>query len=592
MMAFSLFSRPNFEAKLRAIKIPEHLYALLAAMFSFSARFRPVGSIRAAEGATSENFQELAMRYTNEALRHCENEAPTISLLQAMVLTTFQQLIKEARGQAWRSVGNCVRIAYELQLHLVDSDKKNIKDMKTECDATLWSLEEERRRLWWTIWEFDVFASTVCRAPTAIDWSQNDTMLPVGDENWFAMSPQQSCLLQLDPSVRWKALQESQNSSPKAWFIVANSLMRNAQLLSNPKGVSEARPSSKHQSQESYPRREKDFVRDFAVDITNELAILGNSLYCFNMALPGHLRYRDDYLSFNNGGSIGSSRYRDCEIFSIHIMIQLTRFMIYHQQLFGSAPEFSATTPQKRNHRREELNSDLISPSAHGESTEEKPWKRYLDAADNILSIICNSSPDHIHYVNPFLASTIWLAAAVLLVYRFLGPSASARKNNRLIASKFDVLQATFMQYVRRWNMSTVLADKLVQLEAELRRLGDPVSSVEEASSSRDEQQQQQQQQQEEEEEEEEEASQQNDTVVVSTFHNSESYPTIATPVSLTLGLPADSAVEVRNKTHAEASTTAPYSDEAMQSLFDFNLGYNAELQGFLNDMFSAHMVS
>jgi len=56
--------------------------------------------------------------------------------VQAKVLK-FQQLIKGVRGKAWRSVRDCVSLAYEVGLHLIDristpeniaNVRKNIKD--------------------------------------------------------------------------------------------------------------------------------------------------------------------------------------------------------------------------------------------------------------------------------------------------------------------------------------------------------------------------------------------------------------------------------------------------------------------------------
>lgn len=124
MTAFSLFQRPIFEAKLYASLAPIRRYALLAAMFCFSVRFgHPESSSSDTEyqpPPTPESFWEVAVQLIDQALHHCGDEAPPLCLLQAMVLTTFQQLVKGVRGRAWRSRGTCVRIAYELQLNLID----------------------------------------------------------------------------------------------------------------------------------------------------------------------------------------------------------------------------------------------------------------------------------------------------------------------------------------------------------------------------------------------------------------------------------------------------------------------------------------
>ncbi len=71
-------------------------------------------------------------------------------------------------------------------------------------------------------------------------------------------------------------------------------------------------------------------------------------------------------------------------------------------------------------------------------------WKRYLNAADSILTIVTNSSIDHIKYVNTFLACTIWIAAAVELCHRVFGPPGT---NRRLMQSNVDRLRSNYTQY-------------------------------------------------------------------------------------------------------------------------------------------------
>lgn len=161
MTAFSLFQRPSFEAKLYAISAPIHRHALLAAMFCFSVRFgypeNPSSETMYQPPPTPESFWDLAVQLIDQALHHCGDDAPPLCLLQAMVLTTFQQLVKGVRGRAWRSLGTCVRIAYELQLNLIDAQRVDYSGELSPERIAKWCADEERRRVWWTIWEFDVF---------------------------------------------------------------------------------------------------------------------------------------------------------------------------------------------------------------------------------------------------------------------------------------------------------------------------------------------------------------------------------------------------------------------------------------------------
>jgi hypothetical protein len=137
-------------------------------MFSFSTRFveetndQDISSTnhdQPCPASQVERFRALSQLHIDQAFRECGDSRPTLVLLQALALSTFQQLIRGARGLAWRSLGTCVRVAYELDLHLVDSDDSD-KDIifTTGKTGPSWCLDEEKRRIWWAIWEMDTFA--------------------------------------------------------------------------------------------------------------------------------------------------------------------------------------------------------------------------------------------------------------------------------------------------------------------------------------------------------------------------------------------------------------------------------------------------
>lgn len=158
------------EHKLGRIASQTHLQALLAAMFSF-AMYHSNKTGQGERGisrtsASSTYYFDLACRLVAQGLEDCGDDSPPLCLLQALIITTLQKLIDGVRGKAWRSLGECVRIAYELQLHLVDLDDEQdddeIPDVPSHSD---WIAKEERRRAWYAIWEFDVFASTIRRLP-------------------------------------------------------------------------------------------------------------------------------------------------------------------------------------------------------------------------------------------------------------------------------------------------------------------------------------------------------------------------------------------------------------------------------------------
>lgn len=428
-------------------------------MFAFSARFCPKRHCSLPDGQsalpTAQDFLELAYQHTSTSLKAYADDTPPLAVLQAMVLNTFAELIKGAGSRAWRSVGTCVRLAYECQLHLLDSDPD-----PTTSTSNSW-LVEEQRRTWWTIWEFDVFASTVRRSPTAIDWETNETLLPIDDEFWFTYQSPPSCFLEGDPTLRWKALQTSANTAAKAWFIVINSIMRNAIVLSSPKALSGGTSSRGHSgavpSERPRPPRRR---RKSPGEIADDLTVLNNSLYCFTVALPRHLKYQNDFLHFGGDSTELKSRQFDSDVYSIHIMIQLARFMIFREQLSWDTEVNAEVFPPGQ------FEPDRLPSTSEGE----RRWKRYLDAAEGLVSIASNSSPDHFQYINPFLGSTVWLGAAILLVHLHLAPS-NFPLNRRLTESKVELLQAVFVKIAHWWEMSPLLSDKLSQLHKALQSI-------------------------------------------------------------------------------------------------------------------------
>lgn len=438
MTAFSLFHRPSFEKKLLAISSSLQLRALIAAICSFSARFHNTspGNLVTPNIPSHIHFRTIATQAVEDALKQCSDDTPPLCLLQALILTTFDELISGVRGRAWRSVGHCVRLAYELQLHLIDKDLPNIASRNHPIDH----LAEEKRRVWWVIWEFDVFASTIRRLPTAIDWALNATWLPIDDEVWFADGHARSCHLDPDAGSAWKSLQKSSNQSPKAWFIVVNALMRCAHVLSYP------------QAYQNAARGQRSGVIE---NVQGSLDLLSNALYCLSAALPPRLAYQGEYLPFSKSPG-GESLQLDNAKYSIHIMTQLSRFMINHYQVFDSTSRQLGLVNGSSNQSAPAVNQSV--------------WNHYLAAASEIVTLVRSCSPRHINYVNPFLASTVWLAAAAQIVSKHIGPHLIDR---RVAESNLDLLQTNLNAFVSIWGVSSALQQKLATLETRLESIGE-----------------------------------------------------------------------------------------------------------------------
>ncbi|KAL1858068.1 hypothetical protein VTK73DRAFT_7965 [Phialemonium thermophilum] len=476
MVAINLFHQPSFADKVRRISSPVELCALLAAMMGYAVRFRyaeisegpqtPLAELGVDDLQSPEHYVELAQRFIDQALADCGDEPPSLCVLQACIVATHCQLTRGVHGRAWRSLGLCVRLAYELNLHLVDT--RGAARDHHGARSTQWRDAEEKRRVWWAIWEMDVFASTIRRTPTAIDWAQMETLLPVDDAVWFEDRPSASTFMERDPIQRWRALEESGNQSPKAWFLVINSLMKDAQIISSPRGVSfqsdlerrenRREPSSGKRKGGGLPRRPVEESRQ-------KLETLANAVQCFVLALPPHLRYRNQFLSFEGPAParMDSLRQLHCGIYNIYVMTQLARLMIHRYELFGGPA-----------HQKHHPAADQ-SPEAGG-STQASSWSgwrdphnpavaQYFEAADNILTIASRSCEEHVQHINPFLGSTLWLAAAVQLVRRHVGWCTTSPA---LIKSRFDVLYLTYKRSVEFWNTKTAMEQNLEALEMRL----------------------------------------------------------------------------------------------------------------------------
>jgi hypothetical protein len=449
MVAINIFHEPTFAEKLSNIPSLCQLTALLAAIVGYASRFlAPRADISPLDNQQPEHFVERAFHYVNKALLECDDEMPPLSILQALIIATHCQLTRGVRGKAWRSLGLCVRLVYELSLHHLDS-----KTIAKSTDTQQWQADEEKRRAFWAIWEMDIFASTIRQTPTAIDWAHMEVLLPVDNADWFQGHPAPSCFMDADPNQCWKALQDSGNQSPKAWFLVINSFMKVAQRISDSQRLS-AMNSAGHQKSSHH-------TTGWVEESRLKLEKLGNAVRCFSLALPAHLRYHDQYLAFGAPvqGQLESQRQQHCSLYNIFVMTQLARLMIHRYDAFRPQSRQSDTNA---GHRSGDV-AGAIPYSPH--DTESVAQRQYYEAADGILRIVSQSCEEHIQHINPFLSSTIWLASAVQLVRKHFARASASRS---LIKSRFDVLYLTYRRCVEFWGTQTAMQRNLESLEEQL----------------------------------------------------------------------------------------------------------------------------
>ncbi|OAP64916.1 hypothetical protein AYL99_00888 [Fonsecaea erecta] len=461
----SLFHRPTFDAMVYNKIQQGPSSALLAAVCTIAAHYmedRPDPSHAATH--TPHHFYKLACTITTELLDKCGDGKPPLALLQALILIAYYEMIVSARGRAWRSLGTCVRVAHEIELHLTDStlQGKSLQEQKALTEA--WSRKEEQRRAWWLLWELDVFASTVRRRPASIHDGEHAVLLPVSERAWLEGHYQPSCFLDPDPLHRTRKLRECGNSNGNAWFIVINSLVRDAHTTANPTSHCDR----------GLPRTDVSPLVDTAsgnsVD-ERRLAVLDDFILYFKTMMPKECAYQGDYLSFSISGDSYSAptAKEDCEKQLVHAMTHLGRLMILHHYCIrNSGP---SVLRGKKLLEYLSLSGPSVTQKLRailGFSDDQSAWERYLGAAEEIMRVVRNASPNHIRYGHPLLACTFWIVAATQLFKKAFAQDEAERE---LAQSNFDLLRLTLDHSHKFWKTSELMVKNIDTLGSRLGEL-------------------------------------------------------------------------------------------------------------------------
>lgn len=478
MTAYSLFNRPSFSNKIRDVDDHDCLIALFASMFSISSKFiPPAHDTLNAPGHrifTHQQFHNLSVDYINLALYSPSNRPPSICILQAMALASFYKLANGVCARAWRLVGSAIRVAYEIRLHLVDYDGHD-EIPNTESKLMRWSLNEEHRRCWWALWDMDLFASIIRRSPTAVDWSMNETYLPIPDNQWFANRYQASCTLHVDPNERWMKLKDSGNQSPVAWYIIIASLMRDAQVLShgNIQGIFSNLAGPKDNDSKIAEYYSYGFKKKVSSEDTKRLLALVEAYQKMTEALPESLRYRGEVLTFglNEGEDVSQIRQSCSAKYSLHMVTEFTRFMINHHYVFTGLIDGAIQIPFA-----DRVESPGLAYSPTDTVTHDRALETCLHASDNIAELLRNCEDGHVQFVNPFLASTVWLAASLQVCRKlFVYDSTPDATQN-----KYEALRQTYLQFVHFWGTPFSLIQDLDSLETRVALRQIELNSLEE----------------------------------------------------------------------------------------------------------------
>lgn len=410
------------------------------------------------------DFHNLSVQHINAAIDACPINPPSLCLLQAMTLAGYYKLTTGVYGQAWRLVGSAIRIAYEMRLHLLDYEGR-VEEPTSDRELRAWSSKEEYRRCWWSLWEMDIFASTIQRAPTAIDRDTIETFLPISDDMWFADRYQKSCLLQREPGERWKHLKAVGNEDCFAWCILLSSLMRDAQMLSrgNIQGVFSAL-----ESKNDIPKLVQYFNHGYKQKMSQEnsqaLAILEKAYHDLVANLPEALKFDGETLPFGLDGfedPIASRRYCAGKYSATMLSASVT-FMVCQNYVFADIVDgilpLAFTKPGMASHEQSTLSHQYLN---HRNGLE-----KFLKMGDMVLRLLVNCPANHVKYTSHYYASTVWIAAALQIFRRIFICDEHALTTQR----NYTTLRETLLHYVQFWGTPLTLLQNLDSLETRLRQ--------------------------------------------------------------------------------------------------------------------------
>ena len=418
--------------------------ALLAAMFAFSAK-----STQDRDRKSAAHFSNLAMTCVDGAFVQCADEVPPLCLLQALILVTHWLILKGVRGRAWRYLGLCIRVAFELGLPSTD-DGKDRTTYTEDIDA--WCDDEERRRAYWAIREMDQHVNHLKHVPFPTDWTQNQVFLPAEDEKWFRGEPHLSCVASSDPLARAKTLQATGHKSARAWYIVLCSL------------VAEAWDLTYSTTKINQFRKWKSMVSSH--ESSNYRSSLLNALRLYVKMLPPELKFHGQLLDF---GTQTSGRSRHPLIIHDHSWICLIALMTEAVRLTSHKPFVFEAYLQKT------VKMAQNGTPGHGKQGEAPLSDENLSpkvelcyaASDAILNIFLACHETHYQYIHPYIAQSAWSSATVQLLRREMTENEFEKQ---VIRSKYEILKAISGRFVHYWEMSEVPKQNLDELDLRLKQ--------------------------------------------------------------------------------------------------------------------------
>ena len=326
-----LFHEPRFRRKFQVGGLSNERYARLSledaltltAMMALSARFssneffqspipRDKGKVFARK-ATALYTQ--ALQSDDQAEELTEN---SLAFLQGCILLAFYEQTNRITTQSWLLIGTCSRLAIDLGLNEIDKNIKMITAPGEQYSAESWTLEEEKRRAWWLVWELDVFAATILRRPHAFNKDQMHVLLPVSDNLWFSETPAESTSLQTDALHTWQTLENYPNADERTWFLVTTFLMARA----------------------------ADFACPERNTTSQDILNFESTLNCFALLLPQSFQLDFVRAPFNEG-TFAANNWALLTVFMLHTFVQIPS-MLHEPSDTDSLPLVPASWSEMR----------------------------------------------------------------------------------------------------------------------------------------------------------------------------------------------------------------------------------------------------
>jgi hypothetical protein len=140
-----------------------------------------------------KGFAQLANKLLQDKISEDRNELvpgeigeQSIQVLQAAALLSYEELGAGISRRAHYLISTCARMSYDYKLHEIDHEEyRNSSMAPANLVNSDWIRKEERRRLWWCIWDLDNFVCTATCRPRMMRTFKCQTKLPACDKDWF-----------------------------------------------------------------------------------------------------------------------------------------------------------------------------------------------------------------------------------------------------------------------------------------------------------------------------------------------------------------------------------------------------------------------